>query len=61
MDYQHFHCVSLNHIQNNLEYLILNMIHLVTQTLHVGADILNLLLLYKLFTFFVFLFTYNKY
>ena len=34
MDYQHFHLVSLKYIQNNLEYMILNMIHLVTQTLH---------------------------
>ena len=59
MDYQHFHYVFLKNIQNNLEYLILNMIHLVTQTLpppspppNVGADILNLLLLYELFMFF---------
>ena len=56
MDYQYFRCVSLKYIQNNIEYLITNMIHLVTQSsLHVGADILNLLLLlllYELFMFF---------
>ena len=53
MDYQHFHCVEFKYIQNNLEYLIFNMIHLVTQILrhNVGADILNLLLLYELFMF----------
>ena len=64
MDYQHFHCVSLKYIQNNLEYLILLSMILISDTpiygpsgnsnssLHVGADILNLLLLYELFTFF---------
>ena len=49
MDYQHFHYVSQEYTQNNLEYLILNMIHMVIQ---IGADILNLLLLYELFMFF---------
>ena len=55
MDYQHFHRVSLKHIQYNLEYLILtenDPSGNSNSSLHVGADILNLLLLYELFTFF---------
>ena len=39
MDYQRFHCASLKYIQNNLEYLILNMIDLVTQILHTKLDL----------------------
>ena len=31
MDYQHFHYASEEYTQNNLEYLILNMIDLVIQ------------------------------
>ena len=38
MDYQHCHRASLKYIQNNLEYLILNMIHLVSQTLHATLE-----------------------
>ena len=34
MDYQHFHYDSQEYTQNNIEYLILNMIHLVTQIHH---------------------------
>ena len=54
MDYQYFHYVFLKYTQNNLEYLVLSMTHLVIQIhhFHVGADILNLLLLYELFMFF---------
>ena len=60
MDYQHFHYVFKECTQNNIEYLILSMIHLVMikydikydSSLHVGVDILNLLLLYELFMFF---------
>ena len=48
MVYQYFLHAFLKCIQNNVEYLIQNTIHQVT---HVGADILNLLLLYELFSF----------
>ena len=30
-DYQHFPCASEEYTQNNLDYLILNMIHLAIQ------------------------------
>ena len=54
MDYQHSDYVSQEYNQNNLEYLILSMIHLIIQNTlpYVGANILNLLLLYELFMFF---------
>ena len=53
MNYQHFHYVSKEYTQINLEYLILNMIHgNSNSSLHVGADILNLLLWYEIFMFF---------
>ena len=51
MDYQHFHCVSLKYIQNNLESKYEPSGNS-NSSLHVGADILNLLLLYELFMFF---------
>ena len=52
MDYQSFHYVFLKYTQNNLEYLIQSMTHLVIPCwTHVGADILNLLLLHELFMF----------
>ena len=34
MDYEHFHYVLQEYTQNNFEYLMLSMIHLVLQTHH---------------------------
>ena len=58
MDYRHFRYASLKYIQNNPGYsdIEYDPSSNLNSSRHVGADILNLLLLYELSTFFTFVF-----
>ena len=60
MDYRHFRYASLKYIQNNPGYsdIEYDPSSYLNSSGHVGADILNLLLLYELSTFFTFVVFY---